>query len=222
LVTLSLGYLRLSKLPHPARRKTNTMSIFDRLWGGARKKTPPPRPTAPAPLAVASAEPTGAVERRQSPRKNARKGTRALIIDDSPTVVAVLRKALRSAGCSTREALDAEHGLTLLDQDPPDLIFLDIVLPGMNGFHALRLIRKNPAYQHIPVIMISGNEHAIEQFYVNRIGADDFMKKPFSRFEIFARVESLLDDDMVPRRKGLNAPALASEEISQRASSESA
>jgi len=198
------------------------MSLFDRLWGGARKKTLSPKPAAPAPLAVASAEPKGAVERRQSPRKNARKGTRALIIDDSPTVVAVLRKALRSAGCSTREALDAEHGLALLDQDPPDLIFLDIVLPGMNGFHALRLIRKNPAYQHIPVIMISGNEHAIEQFYVNRIGADDFMKKPFSRFEIFARIESLLDDDLVPRRKGLSTPALASEAIRPRTGSASA
>ena len=51
--------------------------------------------------------------------------------------------------------------------------------------------------------MISGNEHAIEQFYVNRIGADDFMKKPFSRFEIFARVESLLDDDMVVERSAV-------------------
>ncbi|AVO42916.1 response regulator [Simplicispira suum] len=195
------------------------MSIFDRLWGSARKKTPPPRPTAPAPLTGPSAEPTGSVERRQSPRKNARKGTRALIIDDSPTVVAVLRKALRSVGYETREALDAEHGLALIDQNPPDLIFLDIVLPGMNGFHALRLIRKNPACQHIPVIMISGNEHAIEQFYVNRIGADDFMKKPFSRFEIFARVENLLDDGLMPRRKSLSAPAQASAEVRQGASS---
>jgi len=53
------------------------------------------------------------------------------------------------------------------------------------------------------VIMISGNEHATEQFYANRIGADDFMKKPFSRFEIFARIENLLDASMVPRRKGM-------------------
>jgi twitching motility two-component system response regulator PilH len=194
------------------------MSIFDRLWGSARKKTPPSTPAAASPITVPSAEATGAVERRQSPRKNARKGTRALIIDDSPTVVAVLRKALRSVGYETREALDAEHGLALIEQSPPDLVFLDIVLPGMNGFHALRLIRKNPAYQHIPVIMISGNEHAIEQFYVNRIGADDFMKKPFSRFEIFARVENLLDDGLVPRRKSSNAPAQASAELRQEAS----
>ena len=95
-----------------------------------------------------------------------------MIIDDSPTVVAALRKILRSAGYNTLEALDAEKGLALMEQEPPDLVFLDIILPGMNGFNALRMIRKNPTTQHIPVIMISGNEHATEQFYANRIGAD--------------------------------------------------
>lgn len=178
------------------------MSILDRLLSSVRK---------PIGRADASpAPPEGPVERRQRPRVNARRGTRVLIIDDSPTVVAVLRKTLRSAGYDTREALDAEHGLTLLAQEPPDLIFLDIILPGMNGFNALRAIRKMPAWQHIPVIMISGNEHATEQFYANRIGADDFMKKPFSRHEIFARIEAMLDADFVPRRKGGTAtPAMA-------------
>ena len=146
-----------------------------------------------------SAETT--VERRKRPRIDAREGTRVLIIDDSKTIVAAVRKFLRSAGYETLEALDAEAGLELMRAHKPDLVFLDIVLPGMNGFNALRLIRKNPASQHIPVIMISGNEHATEQFYANRIGADDFMKKPFSRFEIFARIENLLDAGMMPRRK---------------------
>ncbi|MFY3382724.1 response regulator [Paracidovorax sp. MALMAid1276] len=170
------------------------MSIFDRLLGSVRK--PAERPEAPP------AAPAGPVERRRRKRVNARKGTSVLIIDDSPTVVTVLRKALRSAGYDTREAGDAEQGLALMEQNPPELIFLDIILPGMNGFNALRTIRKSPALQHIPVIMISGNEHATEQFYANRIGADDFMKKPFSRHEIFARIELLLDADFIPRRKG--------------------
>ena len=177
------------------------MSIFDRLWGGKRKTAPQPKATAPAPLTVEGLDASDAVERRLRPRMDVPKGIKALIIDDSPTVVAVLRKVLRSAGYNTCEALDAEQGLALIEQDVPDLIFLDIILPGMNGFNALRLIRKNPTSQHIPVIMISGNEHATEQFYANRIGADDFMKKPFSRFEIFARIESLLDSSMMPRRK---------------------
>ncbi len=169
------------------------MSIFDRLLASVRK------PTDRADAALAP--PLAPVERRQRKRINARKGTRVLIIDDSPTVVAVLRKALRSAGYDTREALDAEQGLALIAQDPPELIFLDIILPGMNGFNALRAIRKLPGSQHIPVIMISGNEHATEQFYANRIGADDFMKKPFSRHEIFARIEALLDAELIPRRR---------------------
>ena len=65
------------------------------------------------------------------------KGAKALIIDDSPTVVAVLRKILRSAGYTTSEAGDAESGLMLMQQDVPDLVFLDIILPGMNGFRCL-------------------------------------------------------------------------------------
>lgn len=175
------------------------MSIFDRLLASVRKPTDRPEAT--------PAAPTAPVERRQRKRVNARKGIKVLIIDDSPTVVAVLRKALRSAGYDTREALDAEQGLALIAQDPPELIFLDIILPGMNGFNALRAIRKMPEWQHIPVIMISGNEHATEQFYANRIGADDFMKKPFSRHEIFARIEVLLDGQLIPRRRGEAVPA---------------
>jgi DNA-binding response OmpR family regulator len=139
-------------------------------------------------------------ERRRKKRLNARDDTRALIIDDSPTVVFALKKILRSAGFITLEALDADSGLKLALEEKPDLIFLDIVLPGVNGFAALRSLRKDPITQNIPVIMISGNEQATELFFGSRIGADDFMKKPFSRFEVFARIERLLDSNMVPRR----------------------
>ena len=74
---------------------------------------------------------------------------------------------------------------------------------------ALRIMRRDPATRDIPVIMISGNEHATEQFYAQRIGADDFMKKPFSRSEVFARIEKLLDADRVPKRREQVAPVVA-------------
>ncbi|MPN41333.1 Phosphate regulon transcriptional regulatory protein PhoB [bioreactor metagenome] len=70
----------------------------------------------------------------------------------------------------------------------------------MNGFAALRAIRRDPMTRDIPVIMMSGNEQAMEQFFGTRIGADDFMKKPFSRYEIFFRIERLLDENLIPRR----------------------
>lgn len=175
------------------------MSFFDRFRGLAKKAELRSDAVAPGLSNVTPAQ--IAVERRNRKRKNARQGATALIIDDSPTVVAALRKILRSAGYITRDAGDAEHGLALMAELKPDLIFLDIVLPGMNGFGALRAIRKDPNTRQIPVIMISGNEHATEQFYANKIGADDFMKKPFSRFEVFAHIEMLLDANRELRRK---------------------
>ena len=196
--------LRLATLAHPTEPGTTAgihMRIFDRFWGSSKKPEPALTPVVAGAAPVAGGIAAPALERRDRKRKNASRGAKALIIDDSATVVAALRKMLRSAGYATREAADAETGLALITQDPPDLVFLDIVLPGMNGFGALRVIRKTPSTQHIPVIMISGNEHATEQFYANRIGADDFLKKPFSRSELFAHIESLLDDSRMPRRK---------------------
>jgi len=177
------------------------MGLFDHLRSLLNK---PPADTT-ASLAPEFAEESAlATERRARQRVDAREGTKALIIDDSPTIVAAIRKMLRSSGYETLEALDAEKGIEIARTQQPDLIFLDIVLPGMNGFAALRVMRKDPQTQHIPIIMISGNEQAAEQFYAQRIGADDFMKKPFSRFEVFARIERLLDNNMVPRRKAMH------------------
>jgi twitching motility two-component system response regulator PilH len=181
-----------------------TLSIFDRLksiFGGGQSVAEPPaqvqRPqTRPAPAGASAAE------RRTRKRVDAREGTRVLIIDDSLTIVVALKKMLQSAGYATLEAADGEKGVEVAKRESPDLIFLDIILPGMDGFAALRQIRRDPALRGVPVIMISGNEQATEQFYAQRIGADDFMKKPFSRFEVFARIERLLDPDLVPRRPG--------------------
>ena len=142
---------------------------------------------------------------------NARDETRALIIDDSPTIVFALKKILQSAGFITLETGDAETGISIARTEVPDLIFLDIILPGVNGFAALRTLRKDPATSHIPIIMISGNEQATELFFGSRTGADDFMKKPFSRDEVFARIERLLDADGVPRRITAATAASAAE-----------
>lgn len=180
------------------------MSILWQLRSILRKNDPAREPLVSTAKASAS---SGPVERRNRKRLNTHKGRRVLIVDDSPTIIAALKKILRSAGCVTLEALDAESGLELLRREKPDLVFLDIVLPGMNGFAALRLMRRDPQTQGIPVIMISGNEQATEQFYAKRIGADDFMKKPFSRHEVFARIESLVEAKKLPQFKA-GDPAL--------------
>ena len=145
------------------------------------------------------------VERRQKERKPAIDGMKVLIIDDSTTILALLRRMMRQNEFETFEAGDAEMGIEIAKSEVPHLIFLDIVLPGMNGFNALRVLRREPMTRDIPIIMISGNEQATEEFYVHRIGADDFMKKPFARAEVFARIERLMDESGTPRR--INMPA---------------
>lgn len=157
--------------------------------------------------APASSE--GHEERRRTTRRNARRGTRALIVDDSPTIAAALKQMLQSAGFVTMEAANAGIAMSLARGGIPDIIFLDLILPGENGFSLLRALRKDPATAQIPVIMMSGNERATELFFGRRTGADDFMKKPFLRHEVFARIERLLDEDGVPRRISAVAPAAA-------------
>lgn len=144
-------------------------------------------------------EPTPS-ERRSVSRVDAQEGLRILMVDDSPTVVALLGKMLRQAGYQTLEANSGEQGMELAQRELPDLVFLDIVLPGMSGFAVLRALRRDPRTHHIPVIMISGNLRATEEFYGQRIGADDFIKKPFGRTEVFARIQHLVEKERLPPR----------------------
>lgn len=131
-------------------------------------------------------------ERRQRPRAGTPRGLQVLVVDDSATIRAVLRKMLLQNGHVVVDADGGEVGLELARQRMPDLIFLDVVMPGLNGFTVLRALRHDARTRDIPVIMISGNPQATEQFYVQRFGADDFMKKPFGRSDVFARIAGLV------------------------------
>jgi twitching motility two-component system response regulator PilH len=138
-------------------------------------------------------------------------GARMLVVDDSPTICAVLGKMLGHEGYAVSKATDGESAIQLARDEQPVLIFLDIVLPGMNGFAVLRALRHDPLTQHIPIVMISGNQQATEQFYVQRFGADDFMKKPFGRDEVCKRIEQLVQSGRLAVRKlsePVNAPLL--------------
>ena len=191
--------------PLPPRPPTPTPEELDAIAERATPDEIAVAAVAPPPMDEAYAGP----ERREKPRATPRPGTKVLIVDDSTTIVAVLRKMLQQNGYETYEAYTAEDALEFARTLVPDLIFLDIVLPGMDGFACLRTLRREPATKPVPVIMISGNQQATEQFYVQRIGADDFMKKPFSRAEVFARIERLLDEEGIPRRAHAHTPPVA-------------
>lgn len=155
----------------------------------------------------------GSNERRHHERIQAPAGTRMLVVDDSPTIRAVLAKMLIQDGYAVLKAADGASAMEIAQHEKPDLIFLDIVLPGMNGFAVLRGLRRDERTRRIPIVMISGNLQATEKFYVQRFGADDFMKKPFGRAEVFSRIQQLVESGRLPRRVRAAAAAAAAVDV---------
>jgi twitching motility two-component system response regulator PilH len=128
-------------------------------------------------------------------------GARVLVVDDSPTICAVLGKMLGQEGYAVVKATDGKSAIDLACSEKPALIFLDVVMPGMNGFTVLRKLRHDPLTHDIPIIMISGNQQATEQFYLQRYGADDFMKKPFGGDDVYRRISQLVASGRLAARK---------------------
>lgn len=121
-----------------------------------------------------------------------------LIIDDSRTVVHALKTILEQAGYSTIAASDGKRGIELALEYQPDLILMDIVMPGINGFKATRQLRKEARTENIPIIIMSGNEQATEKFWGMRLGANEFLSKPIQRGVLFKMLKDfILDKDAV-------------------------
>lgn len=147
---------------------------------------------------VGTTAPAG--DRRNVARVRASLGARVLVVDDSATIRAVLGKMLAQDGYEVLKAADGENAVDLAQKQIPDLIFLDIVLPGISGFAVLRALRRDSRTRTTPIIMMSGNQQATEQFYVQRFGADGFVKKPFGRADVFHAVRSLVQAGRMPAR----------------------
>ena len=116
-------------------------------------------------------------------------GTKVLVVDDEPTVREVVASYLRRDGHEVAEAADGQRALDLLDEDPPDLVVLDMMLPGVNGLDILRRVRST---SDIPVIMLTARAEESDRVAGLELGADDYVVKPFSPRELAARVNGVL------------------------------
>ncbi|MBI3561034.1 MAG: response regulator [Gammaproteobacteria bacterium] len=135
---------------------------------------------------------SGGAERRTKQRLPKNKVIKILVVDDSLTVVHNLRTMLEQDGYYVLEANDGMTGIELARRQRPDLILMDVIMPGLNGFQATRKIRKDQITQAIPIIIISGTEQPTEQFWLTKLGANDFIGKPIVRGELFVKVENQL------------------------------
>jgi adenylate cyclase len=115
-----------------------------------------------------------------------------LVVDDTPANVRLLEAILTTHGHTVRAATSGSEALAVVESDePPDLVLLDIQMPGMNGFEVCRRIRDNDALAMLPIIMITAAGGA-EKLAALESGADDFIPRPFDQAELLARVRSLL------------------------------
>lgn len=112
-----------------------------------------------------------------------------LVVDDSATERAAVGQRLQGAGYTVVTAADGREGMRRLYETHPDLVLLDIVMPELDGWQTLELIRQ---VSDVPVIMVTGLDTELERIRGLRAGADDYVGKPFSAAELVARVEAVL------------------------------
>jgi phosphate regulon transcriptional regulator PhoB len=143
---------------------------------------------------------------------------RVLIIEDDRDIVELVRYNLANEGFQVSAARDGSTGLTQVKKSPPDVLLLDLMLPKLSGLEICKEIRRDPALNRLPILMLTARGEEADRVVGLEIGADDYVTKPFSPRELVARVKALLrraqPPDAVPRT--IEAGALAIDPSSYR------
>lgn len=129
---------------------------------------------------------------------------RLVVIDDDPDLQALFRAVLEAEGYRIQEADGGEEGLRCVRTNPPDLVLLDLVMPGVDGLEVCRRLRNDTTTREVPIIMVTTKGHETDVVLGLGLGADDYVIKPFNPRELVARVKAVL------RRAKRSSPANAS------------
>jgi DNA-binding response OmpR family regulator len=113
-----------------------------------------------------------------------------LVVDDEPAIVTVVRERLEREGFAVRAVASGEEALAHLDADPADLVVLDLMLPGIDGFEVLRRLRGSGC--QVPVIVLTARDEDVDKIVGLELGADDYLVKPFNPRELSARIRAVL------------------------------
>lgn len=115
-----------------------------------------------------------------------------LIVDDSPTEIHVLTSILQKLGHEVFTASNGEEGVERAKELKPDLILMDVVMPGMNGFQATRSLSKDPSTASIPIIIVTTKDQETDRVWGLRQGAKDYVTKPVAEAEMVSKIKALL------------------------------
>ena len=114
-----------------------------------------------------------------------------LVVDDSKTELMFLGDMLKKAGFAVATAENAEEAQRRLEQAKPDLILMDVVMPGQNGFQLTRHITRDPRYADIPIIMCTSKNQETDRVWGMRQGARDYITKPVDQAELMSKIKAL-------------------------------
>lgn len=118
---------------------------------------------------------------------------RILIVDDSSTQIFYLTKIVKELGHEVITATNGSEGVETAKTELPDLILMDVVMPGLNGFQATRQITRNPGTSHIPVILVTTKDQETDKIWGERQGAKSYVTKPVNAQILVEKINSLLN-----------------------------
>lgn len=117
---------------------------------------------------------------------------RILVVDDSPTEVFRFKEILTQYGYQVIEAMSGEEGIKMAQSTLPDLILMDIVMPGVNGFQATRQITRDNTTKHIPIVIVSTKDQETDRVWGKRQGAIDYLTKPIGEKQLINAIKAHL------------------------------
>jgi DNA-binding response OmpR family regulator len=119
---------------------------------------------------------------------------RILIVDDEPDLLETIQINLEMEGYDCLVAYDGNRGLERARKENPDLIILDVMLPGMNGYKVCRLLKFDEKYKRIPIIMLTAEAQDKDRLLGEKTGADYYMTKPFAADKLLAKIKEFLEE----------------------------
>lgn len=117
---------------------------------------------------------------------------RVMIVDDSPTDVQNLKNILQRAGHTVVEATSGQDALERVKLEKPEVVIMDVVMPGVNGFQATRSLSKDASTAHIPVIVVSSKNQETDRVWALRQGAREYLVKPVKETDLLAKIKTVL------------------------------
>ncbi len=132
------------------------------------------------------------IDRNVSGVKKSGSGKKILVVEDSRTQRIIICRMLKQNSYDTAEAGDGYEALGQLDKEKPDLILLDIIMPGMDGYKVMSLIKEKPGMKDIPIIMLTSRDNLIDKMRGKVSGTNEYLTKPFVYEELISKVDKYL------------------------------